>query len=707
MPVKVWVGRFAIVDGQPQEEGPLLRSFPRQRPDEDEDELYVLVEPAAPGNKDYYGQLVEAVGRMYQQDTLSITGAVLRALQAAHRQLRDWNDRTLREQRVGAGATCLAVRARTAYLAQLGPAIAYHVGDGHFERVVPEEDAKEPLGFGEVAEPTFNRFDLAPGDLLLVASTGIVRIVDEETLRSILLRGGDEALVELFRIAHGEPEFSLVLLACVVEPDEEEPASAPFAPPPELEPEPQPAQAGEPFPEVVPEAVARPVAPPSFRTPDPPSIAERAPAAPPASPVGAVPPISAEEAIAMSPPAGFTQPKVRLKGEEADVRYRRSTGLTSLIPNIPPIAVAITLILVIAGLLAWYIIPSTLEQSREERFTSRLEKAQSSLDAAIATTDTAQKRELLKTADSALQDAERVHPGDQRVTDLRARIDVAQRELNAELELPDLEQVVDVSGRVAGPVSSKDLALGGGGAYFLDRDQGRVIAISLLVPDPEPFVLFQEGDLVGTEIAGKPQYVAWAEQLGKLLIMDDNRRLIAVAPPQPGESLFVRDADAWNSADGIAFQDGNLYVLDRSGDQVWRYPPSQDGFDSEREGLLPTFDLNNVVEMASGDALYLLFSDGSIVRFADGVAQPFSQAGIDRPMSSPGSIVPLPGLGMVLVADRGNSRIVVFSPDGTFKQQLVSGSFNDLRAIAADEQAQLLYILVGGALYRTPLPPLP
>jgi len=86
MPVKVWVGRFAIVDGQPQEEGPLLRSFPRQRPDEDEDELYVLVEPAAPGNKEYYGQLVEAVGRMYQQDTLSITGAVLRALQAAHRR---------------------------------------------------------------------------------------------------------------------------------------------------------------------------------------------------------------------------------------------------------------------------------------------------------------------------------------------------------------------------------------------------------------------------------------------------------------------------------------------------------------------------------------------------------------------------------------------------------------------------------------------
>jgi hypothetical protein len=703
MPVKVWVGRFAIVNGQPQEEGPLLRSFPRQRPDEDEDELYVLVEPAAAGNKEYYGQLVEAIGRMYQQDTLSITGAVLRALQAAHRQLREWNDRTLREQRVGAGATCLAVRARTAYLAQLGPAVAYHVGDGRFQRVVPQEMAADPLGFGQLAEPTFNRFDLAPGDLLLVASTNIDRIVDEETLRSLLLRGGDEALVELFRVAREQPEFSLVLLACVVEPEEaaEHADALPLAEAPATEAPPELGELLEPaFSAKTPPA---PVEPRRFSMPEAPPTAVPLPATSSApSPAAAV-----EDAALMAPPSGFTQPKVRLKGAEADVRYRRSTGLTSRLPNIPPVAIAVALILIIAGLLAYVIIPPALKQSNDERFSARLEKARSSLDAGLATTNTAQRRDLLQAADSALQEAERLRPGDQRVKDLRGRVAAALNELNAVLVLPDLEQIVDVSGRVAGPVSSKDLAIGGGGAYFLDRDQGRVIAVSLLVPNPEPFVLFQQGNLVGTEIAGKPQYIAWAEQAASLLIMDDKRRLIAVKPPAPGEQLVVRGADSWNSADGISYLDGSLYVLDRAGDQVWRYPASQNGFDSEREGLLPTFDLGKVVEMAAGDALYLLFGDGSIVRFADGVAQPFSQAGIDTPMSSPGSIVPLPNLGMVLVADRGNSRVVVFSPDGAFKQQLVSPKFTDLRAIAVDEQAKLLYILVGGALFRTPLPALP
>jgi hypothetical protein len=267
--------------------------------------------------------------------------------------------------------------------------------------------------------------------------------------------------------------------------------------------------------------------------------------------------------------------------------------------------------------------------------------------------------------------------------------------------------VVDLSGRVAQPFSSKDLALGGGGAYFLDRDQGRVIGVALTAPDPEPFVMYQEGDLVGTEITGKAHSMAWAEPLGALLVMDDQRRLIAVRPPNSSEELVVRDPDAWGSEDGIGYFDNALYVMDRGGDQVWRYQGTDTGFDSEREGQLPTFDLENAVEMAAADPLYLLFNDGSIVRFSGAVAQPFSQAGIDRPMSSPGSIVPLADQTMVLVADRGNARVVVFSPDGAFRQQLVSPTFTDLRAIAVDEQAQILYILNGSALYRTPLPPLP
>ena len=77
-------------------------------------------------------------------------------------------------------------------------------------------------------------------------------------------------------------------------------------------------------------------------------------------------------------------------------------------------------------------------------------------------------------------------------------------------------------------------------------------------------------------------------------------------------------------------------------------------------------------------------------------------------MNSPASPSPLPASGRLLVADRGNKRIVVFAITGDFLQQWVSPTpFSDLRAIAVDAATGRLYILSSGALYLTAVPPPP
>ena len=682
MAVRTWVGRFAIVEGQPQEEGPYLRSFPRQQPDEEEDELYVLVEPATPGGEEYTKQLVDAIGRMYRQDSLSLTGALLRSLQAAHQELLQWNERSLREHRVGAGVSCLVVRGRTAYLAQVGPAVAFHVGDGRFRRIEPEEDAVEPLGQSEQVQPTFSRYHLSPGDLLLLASPRILELLDEDTLRSILLRGADEALTELYRLTREQQEFSMVLLACVIEPEIE-------AAPESVASAPKPAQPGEP----------------------PPQLEEE-------SDLAELPSASAEQAPddttaildldTARPPAGLSQPKVRLKGDDANIRYPPTSGLLTALPRVPPLAIAGVLLLVAVGLLAWYLIPSTLQESRENRFAFLVADADTALNGAQAAVDPDTQRSLLQEASSNLAEAESIQSGEPQVAAMRSEVDAALIELDAVHELPPLNLVTDLSERVPGAFSSQVLALGGGGAYFLDHEQQRVVAVALVGSSPEPFVLFQAGDPVGAELAGVPQHIAWAEELSALLIMDDARRLISVRAGEARRGLAVRDAQAWGSADGIAYAEGNLYVLDREGNEVWRYLPGGSGFESEREPLLPPNDREEAVELAIGDAVYLVLADGSIQRFQSGTAQPVTLAGIDRPLMSPASLVPLSDSSRLLIADRGNRRIVVFTPDGVFRQQLVSATFQtDLRAVAVDERNNLLYILIGGALYQTALPPLP
>jgi len=675
VPVRTWVGRFSVVRGQAQEQGPWLGTFSRQRPDEEADELFVLVEPALAGSEEFCEQLVQAIGQVYCQDPLSITGALQRSLKAAHDRLRDWNDRSLPEHRVAAGATCLAVCGQVAYLAQAGPSLAFHFSEGRLRRLLPEDDAAQPLGLVEEFQPQLGRFELAPGDLLLMASTRLDDLADETTVSRILGREADQVLPELYLLSRGQEEFSAVLLACFTEP--EQVPAAPAPPPPPL-PE-QPPLDQEPAAEE-PEAT---VGPPTAGVEE------------------------AEQPTVAGPQVDVSRPVVRLRDAQPSTRarYPRTTGAAPAL-RIPREAILAVVILALVGLLAWCIIPGSVEESREDRFNGLLKSAQASYAAAIPAQDPSQKRALLDEADADLLEAATIDPDHGGLNALRADVSQALAELDAVYELGDLTPLADLGEQVTGSLSIGQLAVGGLGAYFLDLEGGRVVALPLVEPAAEPFVVLQEGDMVGLARAARPTHIVWAEELTSLLILDGERQLFAYQPAEGlGRPLSIRGAHEWGSADALAYAGGNLYVLDPEANQVWRYLPTEGGFDSERAGLLSGVDLEGAVGLAVSGDLFILMDDGRVRRLEDGRERPFPLAGIDLPLLSPASLVTLPASGRLMVADRGNKRLVSLSADGTFLRQMVSPRFTDLRALAVDEPATLLYVLVGDSLYRAALPP--
>ncbi|HEY8173583.1 MAG TPA: hypothetical protein VIH21_10905, partial [Dehalococcoidia bacterium] len=221
MAVRTWVGRFCVADGRVEEEGPWLGSLIRQRPDEDPDELYVLIEPAVAASAEYTSQLVDVISTLYGRDPLSLTGALVRSLRAAHEHLRDWNRKSLPEHRVGAGASCLALRGSEAYLAQCGPALAYVLSSsGEMQRIEPEQrDFEHALGIDDQFDAALKRIPLAPGDLVLLASSKLDAVIPEHHVRRILERGADDALAELYLLCRDESDMSLVLLSCFEEPE--------------------------------------------------------------------------------------------------------------------------------------------------------------------------------------------------------------------------------------------------------------------------------------------------------------------------------------------------------------------------------------------------------------------------------------------------------------------------------------------------------
>lgn len=212
----LWVSQFGISGGQAQEVTPWIGVFPDGVRGDESSDLYLIVEPATPGSAEFCAELKEAIGAVFHSTKASLTGGLLRALQSAHENLRDWNRRSMRDNRVAAGVSCLAVRGQDAYLAQVAPASAAFYHEGDLRPLQPSlPDAVEPLGLYDEFWPEFSHFELETGDRLLLLTPALARALPPEEPSASLALAADDVLPALYRSARSLPDCGAVLVAAL------------------------------------------------------------------------------------------------------------------------------------------------------------------------------------------------------------------------------------------------------------------------------------------------------------------------------------------------------------------------------------------------------------------------------------------------------------------------------------------------------------
>lgn len=656
----IWVGRYAMDQGQVREHGPWLVDQRRER-DDGPIRLLVLAEPVDDRSAEFCGEVAEAVAALFGREALSVTGGVLRALRQAHANLAEWNERSLREHHVAVGLTCVAIREGEATIAQLGAGAVYLVRNDDTARRVTTEGlpAAMPLGGTEPIEPRFTTVRLEDDFLLLLSSAAEERVGQESVLES-LTAGPERALAELFTRTREVPNMSAVLIADLdIEED-----TPPLGQPEELPPPAPPLDSG------------------PFES-DPTATGAGAPSDPRAATDVAGP------AARRRPPA---MPSVRRPARIAD----RSGGHFATAQQTPPrwawaaggVAGLIALIL-----LGWLFLPGFFAQDSASRLEDALAATQLRVDEAAAAESLGAQRTALIGALDELEQARAVDATDSRVIAFDEQIKAELLVLDAVVNVDALRPVLRFAGTVTAPLDPRSITFGAGSLWLMDAEQGRVFRV-----DPEgafdPIEVYAATTLYGDRIAATPQQVTWDQGGNRLLVFDADRQLWSIrsASDSAPEHIPLRDADELRSIAGIATYVSNLYILDPESGEVWRYLPAGDGFDSERAGLLGAIELPEATQLVVDGDVYVQ-DGGTLRRFRQGTEQDSLLDGIDLPPASPSAVVEDVIRGLLFIADRGNGRIVVGDREGPFVRQYHHPGFADLRGLALSGDGAILYVL--------------
>ena len=156
----------------------------------------------------------------------------------------------------------------------------------------------------------------------------------------------------------------------------------------------------------------------------------------------------------------------------------------------------------------------------------------------------------------------------------------------------------------------------------------------------------------------------WVGLTGKRVFVV-GKEVIKIVDVENGE-IMGEVADEWSEVKDAAGFSSNLYVLDGvSQGQIWKYMGVESGLSSAKPYLKgEEFDLSEAVDMAIDGSVWLLFSDGTVVKYTRGVKDAFVIAGLDQEFEEPVKLFTSPEVERLYVLDKQRTRVAVMAKSG-------------------------------------------
>ncbi len=670
--------------------------------------LYILVEleGESGGNARLYREMLNAIQETYYHSNEDITGALTAALRAAHAHLQKYNQ--VHHSDYTGGATCLVATGSEIISAQAGPTILAVRSSAGLQWFSPLNDENYiPLGEEDLPSIEIGRVVGHPGVVIVAMNSAWANYLEVSLMLQATATPHAQAVADqMAGIGINVQEELAVLVVTLGEEHKlsAQQTSAPAASATAVAAKPSSAlptgKLGREGEEEV-----------YWDTPkQEPQKSQQKTAATKAAP-GAMAGLGAR----------FRRPKTSPKAAPKPAKKKRKA--VRRIPFV--LAIVFILAIAVAAIAAgtWYY----QGQQRIQYFNQYMDGARVQLQAALSSTDENQARRYLVAVEEQLNQAEYFAPEHPDIITLRNELAEATARINhVQPLLGGFDQpLITFTDPDRNP---HDVLVHGLNVYVLDTGRDVFERYQLdeatgdrLAGDGTPELLLQSGVTVGGRRTGELAEAVWAPATGNRtssgpLVLDRSNQLFEISDALGPINVTLAENDDLGFTKDMNYYMGNLYLMDTTNSQLWRYRPSGESYTVTPEPYFPenaSINLNNVIDSTIDGAVWLLHPNGTILKYFSGIQESFALDIVNPPLNDAAAVwandVEAPG-GYLYVADADSNRILVFDKQGKLLQQLTPvdhpGALKDLQDIYVDEVSNHLYALTKSGLYQVPLPPI-
>ncbi len=361
----------------------------------------------------------------------------------------------------------------------------------------------------------------------------------------------------------------------------------------------------------------------------------------------------------------------------------------------------VTVALILVALLSVSIflgVGSRNSQGKSAEFTKNIDLVNHQLDEAGSLVDLnpSRARDLLSQAKTTLTTLQKQFGKNtnesKTIQNLLTKVTEAETTASKIYRLTNVTPFFDIA-LLRAQSSGSQMALYGGQIVILDSQNGIVYKLSA---DTK-----QSDILAGRNDIKEAKFIAIHGGNAFVLNADG---IVSIDISGKTSKVIIKKDDAWGEIAGLVNFAANLYLLDKTHNQIWKYIATDAGF-TERKNYLNSdvkLDFSKTKSISIDGSVWVL-SGNDILKFTQGRPDQFNIKGLVGNIIQASQIYTDDTAKNIYLLDQGSGSIIVFDKEGTYQSAYQWDGFKQAASLVVSEDKKKIFVLSGSKIYAVDL----